>query len=202
MRSKDSLRKVISSNFSKRKNYLEIEKKLDTRKNFNFKYEYFLLLLVILLGGVTLEFRRVMSSKKNDNIEEVIIINQVNDGFLNVDNEDIKKGTNQVLPMYNFIDDACQENNYTLKDFKEVNTKEAKYQLDYLKDEIQMTIYILKDDYSLKDYQSSIVASRDIYILESDEYIYIYFEQDNIKVLLKMLKEEKEEGLNLIKSFN
>ena len=202
MRSKDSLREVISSNFSKRKNYLEIEKKLDTRKNFNFKYVYFLLLLVILLGGVTLEFRRVMSSKKNDNIEEVIIINQVDDEFFKVDNEDIKKGTNEILPIYNFIDDVCQENNYTLKDFKEVNTKEVKYQLDYLKDEIQMTIYILKDDYSLKDYQSSIVAGRDIYILESDEYIYIYFEQDNIKMLLKMKKEEKEEGLNLIKSFN
>ena len=50
MQSKDSLREIISSNFSKRKNYLEIEKRFDTKKNF--KYKYFLLLLVILLGGV------------------------------------------------------------------------------------------------------------------------------------------------------
>ena len=198
MRSKDSLREVISSNFSKRKNYLEMEKKLDIRKNF--KYEYFLLLLVILLGGVW-KFKRVMSFKNSDNINE-IIINQVDDDFLRVDDDSIKKGTNEVLPMFNFIDKRCLENGYTLKDFKKVNTKNIKYQLDYLKDKVKMTIYILKDDYSLKDYQSSIVAGRDIYILESDEYIYIYFEQDNIKMLLKMKKEEKEEGLNLIKSFN
>lgn len=201
MRSKDSLREVISSNFSKRKNYLEMEKKLDTRKNF--KYEYFLLLLVILLGGVW-KFKGVISFKNSDNIKEIIIINQVDDDFLRVDDDDdsIKKGTNEVLPMFNFIDEKCLENGYTLKDFKEVNTKEIKYQLDYLKDKFKMTIYILKDDYSLKDYQSSIVASRDVYILEDDEYIYFYFEQDNIKILLKMVKEEKEEGINIIKSFN
>lgn len=198
MRSKDSLRKIISSNFSKRKNYLEIEKRFDTKKNF--KYKYFLLLLVILLGGVW-EFKRVMSSKNSDNIDE-IIINQVNDDFLRVDDDSIKKGTNEVLPMFNFIDKRCLENGYTLKDFKKVNTKNIKYQLDYLKDKVQMTIYILKDDYSLKDYQSSIVASRDVYILEDDRYIYFYFEQDNIKILLKMVKEEKEEGINIIKSFN
>ena len=104
--------------------------------------------------------------------------------------------------MFNFIDEKCLENGYTLKDFKEVNTKKIKYQLDYLKDKFKMTIYVLKDDYSLKDYQSSIVASRDVYILEDDGYIYIYFEQDNIKLLLKTIKEEKEEGINLIKSFN
>lgn len=201
MRSKDSLREVISSNFSKRKNYLEMEKKLDTRKNF--KYEYFLLLLVILLGGVW-KFKGVISFKNSDNIKEIIIINQVDDDFLRVDDDDdsIKKGNNEVLPMFNFIDEKCLENGYTLKDFKEVNTKEIKYQLDYLKDKFKMTIYILKDDYSLKDYQSSIVASRDVYILEDDEYIYFYFEQDNIKILLKMVKEEKEEGINIIKSFN
>lgn len=198
MRSKDSLRKIISSNFSKRKNYLEIEKRFDTKKNF--KYKYFLLLLVILLGGVW-EFKRVMSSKNSDNIDE-IIINQVNDDFLRVDDDSIKKGTNEVLPMFNFIDKRCLENGYTLKDFIKVNTKNIKYQLDYLKDKVQMTIYILKDDYSLKDYQSSIVASRDVYILEDDRYIYFYFEQDNIKILLKMVKEEKEEGINIIKSFN
>lgn len=198
MRSKDSLREIISSNFSKRKNYLEIEKRFDTKKNF--KYEYFLLLLVILLGGV-LEFKRVMSSKNSDNIDE-IIINQVDDDFLRVDDDSIKKGTNEVLPMFNFIDKRCLENGYTLKDFKKVNTKNIKYQLDYLKDKFKMTIYILKDDYSLKDYQSSIVASRDVYILEDDRYIYFYFEQDNIKILLKMVKEEKEEGINIIKSFN
>lgn len=198
MQSKDSLREIISSNFSKRKNYLEIEKRFDTRKNF--KYEYFLLLLVILLGGV-LEFKRVTISKNSDNIDE-IIINQVNDDFLRVDDDSIKKGTNEVLPMFNFIDKRCLENGYTLKDFKKVNTKNIKYQLDYLKDKVKMTIYILKDDYSLKDYQSSIVASRDVYILEDDEYIYFYFEQDNIKILLKMVKEEKEEGINIIKSFN
>lgn len=198
MRSKDSLREVISSNFSKRKNYLEMEKKLDTRKNF--KYEYFLLLLVILLGGVW-KFKRVINFKNSDNINE-IIINQVDDDFLRVDDDSIKKGTNEVLPMFNFIDEKCLENGYTLKNFKEVNTKKIKYQLDYLKDKFKMTIYILKDDYSLKDYQSSIVASRDVYILEDDGYIYIYFEQNNIKLLLKMIKEEKEEGINLIKSFN
>lgn len=198
MRSKDSLREIISSNFSKRKNYLEIEKRFDTKKNF--KYEYFLLLLVILLGGA-LEFKRVMSSKNGDNIDE-IIINQVNDDFLRVDDDSIKKGTNEVLPMFNFIDKRCLENGYTLIDFKKVNTKNIKYQLDYLKDKVKMTIYILKDDYSLKDYQSSIVASRDVYILEDDRYIYFYFEQDNIKILLKMVKEEKEEGINIIKSFN
>ncbi len=198
MRSKDSLREVISSNFSKRKNYLEMEKKLDIRKNF--KYEYFLLLLVILLGGVW-KFKRVMSFKNSDNINE-IIINQVDDDFLRVDDDSIKKGTNEVLPMFNFIDKRCLENGYTLKDFKKVNTKNIKYQLDYLKDKVKMTIYILKDDYSLKDYQSSIVASRDVYILEDDRYIYFYFEQDNIKILLKMVKEEKEEGINIIKSFN
>lgn len=198
MRSKDSLRKIISSNFSKRKNYLEIEKRFDTKKNF--KYKYFLLLLVILLGGVW-EFKRVMSPKNGDNIDE-IIINQVDDDFLRVDDDSIKKGTNEVLPMFNFIDKRCLENGYTLKDFKKVNTKNIKYQLDYLKDKVQMTIYILKDDYSLKDYQSSIVASRDVYILEDDGYIYFYFEQDNIKILLKMVKEEKEEGINIIKSFN
>ncbi len=198
MRSKDSLREVISSNFSKRKNYLEMEKKLDTRKNF--KYEYFLLLLVILLGGVW-KFKGVINFKNSDNINE-IIINQVDDDFLRVDDDIIKKGTNEVLPMFNFIDEKCLENGYTLKDFKEVNTKKIKYQLDYLKDKFKMTIYILKDDYSLKDYQSSIVASRDVYILEDDGYIYIYFEQDNIKLLLKMIKEEKEEGINLMKSFN
>lgn len=198
MQSKDSLREIISSNFSKRKNYLEIEKRFDTKKNF--KYEYFLLLLVILLGGV-LEFKRVTISKNSDNIDE-IIINQVDDDFLRVDDDSIKKGTNEVLPMFNFIDKRCLENGYTLKDFKKVNTKNIKYQLDYLKDKFQMTIYILKDDYSLKDYQSSIVASRDVYILEDDGYIYFYFEQDNIKILLKMVKEEKEEGINIIKSFN
>lgn len=198
MRSKDSLREIISSNFSKRKNYLEIEKRFDTKKNF--KYKYFLLLLVILLGGVW-EFKRVMSSKNSDNIDE-IIINQVDDDFLRVDDDSIKKGTNEVLPMFNFIDKRCLENGYTLKDFKKVNTKNIKYQLDYLKDKVKMTIYILKDDYSLKDYQSSIVASRDVYILEDDRYIYFYFEQDNIKILLKMVKEEKEEGINIIKSFN
>lgn len=198
MRSKDSLREIISSNFSKRKNYLEIEKRFDTKKNF--KYEYFLLLLVILLGGV-LEFKRVMSPKNSDNIDE-IIINQVDDDFLRVDDDSIKKGTNEVLPMFNFIDKRCLENGYTLKDFKKVNTKNIEYQLDYLKDKVKMTIYILKDDYSLKDYQSSIVASRDVYILEDDRYIYFYFEQDNIKILLKMVKEEKEEGINIIKSFN
>lgn len=198
MRSKDSLREIISSNFSKRKNYLEIEKRFDAKKNF--KYEYFLLLLVILLGGVW-EFKRVMTSKNSDNIDE-IIINQVNDDFLRVDDDSIKKGTNEVLPMFNFIDKRCLENGYTLKDFKKVNTKNIKYQLDYLKDKVKMTIYILKDDYSLKDYQSSIVASRDVYILEDDGYIYFYFEQDNIKILLKMVKEEKEEGINIIKSFN
>ena len=198
MRSKDSLREIISSNFSKRKNYLEIEKRFDTKKNF--KYEYFLLLLVILLGGVW-EFKRVMSSKNGDNIDE-IIINQVDDDFLRVDDDSIKKGTNEVLPMFNFIDKRCLENGYTLKDFKKVNTKNIKYQLDYLKDKFKMTIYILKDDYSVKDYQSSIVASRDVYILEDDGYIYFYFEQDNIKILLKMVKEEKEEGINIIKSFN
>lgn len=198
MRSKDSLRKIISSNFSKRKNYLEIEKRFDTKKNF--KYKYFLLLLVILLGGVW-EFKRVMSPKNGDNIDE-IIINQVDDDFLRVDDDSIKKGTNEVLPMFNFIDKRCLENGYTLKDFKKVNTKNIKYQLDYLKDKVKMTIYILKDDYSLKDYQSSIVASRDVYILEDDGYIYFYFEQDNIKILLKMVKEEKEEGINIIKSFN
>ena len=198
MRSKDSLREIISSNFSKRKNYLEIEKRFDTKKNF--KYKYFLLLLVILLGGV-LEFKRVMSSKNSVNIDE-IIINQVDDDFLRVDDDSIKKGTNEVLPMFNFIDKRCLENGYTLKDFKKVNTKNIKYQLDYLKDKVKMTIYILKDDYSLKDYQSSIVASRDVYILEDDRYIYFYFEQDNIKILLKMIKEEKEEGINIIKSFN
>ena len=198
MRSKDSLREVISSNFSKRKNYLEMEKKLDIRKNF--KYEYFLLLLVILLGGVW-KFKRVMSFKNSDNINE-IIINQVDDDFLRVDDDSIKKGTNEILPMFNFIDKRCLENGYTLKDFKKVNTKNIKYQLDYLKDKVKMTIYILKDDYSLKDYQSSIVASRDVYILEDDRYIYFYFEQDNIKILLKMVKEEKEEGINIIKSFN
>ena len=198
MRSKDSLREIISSNFSKRKNYLEIEKRFDTKKNF--KYEYFLLLLVILLGGVW-EFKRVMSPKNGDNIDE-IIINQVDDDFLRVDDDSIKKGTNEVLPMFNFIDKRCLENGYTLKDFKKVNTKNIKYQLDYLKDKFKMTIYILKDDYSLKDYQSSIVASRDVYILEDDGYIYFYFEQDNIKILLKMVKEEKEEGINIIKSFN
>lgn len=198
MQSKDSLREIISSNFSKRKNYLEIEKRFDTKKNF--KYEYFLLLLVILLGGVW-EFKRVMSPKNGDNIDE-IIINQVNDDFLRVDDDSIKKGTNEVLPMFNFIDKRCLENGYTLKDFKKVNTKNIKYQLDYLKDKFKMTIYILKDDYSLKDYQSSIVASRDVYILEDDRYIYFYFEQDNIKILLKMVKEEKEEGINILKSFN
>lgn len=198
MRSKDSLREIISSNFSKRKNYLEIEKRFDTKKNF--KYEYFLLLLVILLGGVW-EFKRVMSSKNSDNIDK-IIINQVDDDFLRVDDDSIKKGTNEVLPMFNFIDKRCLENGYTLKDFKKVNTKNIKYQLDYLKDKFKMTIYILKDDYSLKDYQSSIVASRDVYILEDDGYIYFYFEQDNIKILLKMIKEEKEEGINILKSFN
>lgn len=198
MRSKDSLRKIISSNFSKRKNYLEIEKRFDTKKNF--KYEYFLLLLVILLGGVW-EFKRVMSFKNSDNIDE-IIINQVDDDFLRVDDDSVKKGTNEVLPMFNFIDKRCLENGYTLKDFKKVNTKNIKYQLDYLKDKVKMTIYILKDDYSLKDYQSSIVASRDVYILEDDGYIYFYFEQDNIKILLKMVKEEKEEGINILKSFN
>lgn len=198
MRSKDSLREIISSNFSKRKNYLEIEKRFDTKKNF--KYEYFLLLLVILLGGVW-EFKRVMSPKNGDNIDE-IIINQVDDDFLRVDDDSIKKGTNEVLPMFNFIDKRCLENGYTLKDFKKVNTKNIEYQLDYLKDKVKMTIYILKDDYSLKDYQSSIVASRDVYILEDDRYIYFYFEQDNIKILLKMVKEEKEEGINIIKSFN
>lgn len=198
MQSKDSLREIISSNFSKRKNYLEIEKRFDTKKNF--KYKYFLLLLVILLGGV-LEFKRVTISKNSDNIDE-IIINQVDDDFLRVDDDSIKKGTNEVLPMFNFIDKRCLENGYTLKDFKKVNTKNIKYQLDYLKDKFQMTIYILKDDYSLKDYQSSIVASRDVYILEDDGYIYFYFEQDNIKILLKMVKEEKEEGINIIKSFN
>ncbi len=198
MRSKDSLREIISSNFSKRKNYLEIEKRFDTKKNF--KYEYFLLLLVILLGGVW-EFKRVMSPKNGDNIDE-IIINQVDDDFLRVDDDSIKKGTNEVLPMFNFIDKKCLENGYTLKDFKKVNTKNIKYQLDYLKDKFKMTIYILKDDYSLKDYQSSIVASRDVYILEDDRYIYFYFEQDNIKILLKMVKEEKEEGINILKSFN
>lgn len=198
MRSKDSLREIISSNFSKRKNYLEIEKRFDTKKNF--KYEYFLLLLVILLGGVW-EFKRVMSFKNSDNIDE-IIINQVDDDFLRVDDDSVKKGTNEVLPMFNFIDKRCLENGYTLKDFKKVNTKNIKYQLDYLKDKVKMTIYILKDDYSLKDYQSSIVASRDVYILEDDGYIYFYFEQDNIKILLKMVKEEKEEGINILKSFN
>ncbi len=198
MQSKDSLREIISSNFSKRKNYLEIEKRFDTKKNF--KYEYFLLLLVILLGGAW-EFKRVMSSKNSDNIDE-IIINQVDDDFLRVDDDSIKKGTNEVLPMFNFIDKRCLENGYTLKDFKKVNTKNIKYQLDYLKDKFKMTIYILQDDYSLKDYQSSIVASRDVYILEDDRYIYFYFEQDNIKILLKMVKEEKEEGINIIKSFN
>ena len=198
MRSKDSLREIISSNFSKRKNYLEIEKRFDTKKNF--KYKYFLLLLVILLGGVW-EFKRVMSFKNSDNIDE-IIINQVDDDFLRVDDDSIKKGTNEVLPMFNFIDKRCLENDYTLKDFKGVNTKNIKYQLDYLKDKFKMTIYILQDDYSLKDYQSSIVASRDVYILEDDRYIYFYFEQDNIKILLKMVKEEKEEGINIIKSFN
>ncbi len=198
MRSKDSLREIISSNFSKRKNYLEIEKRFDAKKNF--KYEYFLLLLVILLGGVW-EFKRVMSFKNSDNIDE-IIINQVDDDFLRVDDDSIKKGTNEVLPMFNFIDKRCLENGYTLKDFKKVNTKNIKYQLDYLKDKFKMTIYILQDDYSLKDYQSSIVASRDVYILEDDGYIYFYFEQDNIKILLKMVKEEKEEGINIIKSFN
>lgn len=198
MRSKDSLREIISSNFSKRKNYLEIEKRFDTKKNF--KYEYFLLLLVILLGGVW-EFKRVMSSKNSVNIDE-IIINQVDDDFLRVDDDSIKKGINEVLPMFNFIDKRCLENGYTLKDFKKVNTKNIKYQLDYLKDKFKMTIYILQDDYSLKDYQSSIVASRDVYILEDDRYIYFYFEQDNIKILLKMVKEEKEEGINIIKSFN
>lgn len=198
MRSKDSLREIISSNFSKRKNYLEIEKRFDAKKNF--KYEYFLLLLVILLGGVW-EFKRVMSFKNSDNIDE-IIINQVDDDFLRVDDDSIKKGTNEVLPMFNFIDKRCLENGYTLKDFKKVNTKNIKYQLDYLKDKFKMTIYILQDDYSLKDYQSSIVASRDVYILEDDRYIYFYFEQDNIKILLKMVKEEKEEGINIIKSFN
>ena len=198
MRSKDSLREIISSNFSKRKNYLEIEKRFDTKKNF--KYEYFLLLLVILLGGVW-EFKRVMSFKNSDNIDE-IIINQVDDDFLRVDDDSVKKGTNEVLPMFNFIDKRCLENGYTLKDFKKVNTKNIKYQLDYLKDKVKMTIYILKDEYSLKDYQSSIVASRDVYILEDDGYIYFYFEQDNIKILLKMVKEEKEEGINILKSFN
>lgn len=198
MQSKDSLREIISSSFSKRKNYLEIEKRFDTKKNF--KYKYFLLLLVILLGGVW-EFKRVMSPKNGDNIDE-IIINQVNDDFLRVDDDSIKKGTNEVLPMFNFIDKRCLENGYTLKDFKKVNTKNIKYQLDYLKDKFKMTIYILKDDYSFKDYQSSIVASRDVYILEDDGYIYFYFEQDNIKILLKMVKEEKEEGINIIKSFN
>ncbi len=198
MRSRDSLREIISSNFSKRKNYLEIEKRFDTKKNF--KYKYFLLLLVILLGGVW-EFKRVMSFKNGDNIDE-IIINQVDDDFLRVDDDSIKKGTNEVLPMFNFIDKRCLENGYTLKDFKKVNTKNIKYQLDYLKDKVKMTIYILKDDYRLKDYQSSIVASRDVYILEDDGYIYFYFEQDNIKILLKMVKEEKEEGINIIKSFN
>lgn len=198
MRSKDSLREIISSNFSKRKNYLEIEKRFDAKKNF--KYEYFLLLLVILLGGVW-EFKRVMTSKNSDNIDE-IIINQVDDDFLRVDDDSIRKGTNEVLPMFNFIDKRCLENGYTLKDFKKVNTKNIKYQLDYLKDKFKMTIYILKDDYSLKDYQSSIVASRDVYILEDDRYIFFYFEQDNIKILLKMVKEEKEEGINIIKSFN
>ena len=198
MQSKDSLREIISSNFSKRKNYLEIEKRFDTKKNF--KYKYFLLLLVILLGGVW-EFKRVMSFKNSDNIDE-IIINQVDDDFLRVDDDSIKKGTNEVLPMFNFIDKRCLENGYTLKDFKKVNTKNIKYQLDYLKDKFKMTIYILKDDYSLKDYQSSIVASRDVYILEDDGYIYFYFEQDNIKIILKMVKEEKEEGINIIKSFN
>lgn len=198
MQSKDSLREIISFNFSKRKNYLEIEKRFDTKKNF--KYEYFLLLLVILLGGV-LKFKRVMSPKNGDNIDE-IIINQVDDDFLRVDDDSIKKGTNEVLPMFNFIDKRCLENGYTLKDFKKVNTKNIKYQLDYLKDKFKMTIYILKDDYSLKDYQSSIVASRDVYILEDDRYIYFYFEQDNVKILLKMVKEEKEEGINIIKSFN
>lgn len=198
MQSKDSLREIISSNFSKRKNYLEIEKRFDTKKNF--KYEYFLLLLVILLGGV-LEFKRIMSSKNSDNIDE-IIINQVDDDFLRVDDDSIKKGTNEVLPMFNFIDKRCLENGYTLKDLKKVNTKNIKYQLDYLKDKVKMTIYILKDDYRLKDYQSSIIASRDVYILEDDRYIFFYFEQDNIKILLKMVKEEKEEGINIIKSFN
>lgn len=198
MRSRDSLREIISSNFSKRKNYLEIEKRFDTKKNF--KYKYFLLLLVILLGGVW-EFKRVMSFKNGDNIDE-IIINQVDDDFLRVDDDSIKKGTNEVLPMFNFIDKRCLENGYTLKDFKKVNTKNIKYQLDYLKDKVKMTIYILKDDYRLKDYQSSIVASRDVYILEDDRHIYFYFEQDNIKILLKMVKEEKEEGINIIKSFN
>ena len=198
MQSKDSLREIISFNFSKRKNYLEIEKRFDTKKNF--KYEYFLLLLVILLGGV-LKFKRVMSPKNGDNIDE-IIINQVDDDFLRVDDDSIKKGTNEVLPMFNFIDKRCLENGYTLKDFKKVNTKNIKYQLDYLKDKFKITIYILKDDYSLKDYQSSIVASRDVYILEDDRYIYFYFEQDNVKIILKMVKEEKEEGINIIKSFN
>ena len=148
-----------------------------------------------------MKFKRVMSPKNGDNIDE-IIINQVDDDFLRVDDDSIKKGTNEVLPMFNFIDKRCLENGYTLKDFKKVNTKNIKYQLDYLKDKFKMTIYILKDDYSLKDYQSSIVASRDVYILEDDRYIYFYFEQDNVKILLKMVKEEKEEGINIIKSFN
>ena len=33
-----------------------------------------------------------------------------------------------------------------IKDFKKVNTKNIKYQLDYLKDKFKMTIYILQDD--------------------------------------------------------
>ena len=38
---------------------------------------------------------------------------------------------------------------------------------------------------------------------ESNEHFdFCSFEQDNIKILLKMVKEEKEEGINIIKSFN
>ena len=200
MKNKAYLRASMTKDFDKNKNYLEIMKRLEEKKNFKWQYVLGTLMVAIVIFGIMVPGVRSFQKKESPIIIDNIVVNEISDdfwqeGLIN------KKGLPNILEEYRFIDKICEENGYAWQDFKEAGNSKIKYQLAYQKDDISLKIYLLQADYELTDYQESYVNSQKVYLLEDTDNSYIYLTIEGVKVVIDTAKTEAEAGMKLARKF-
>lgn len=195
---KASLRASMVKDFDKTKNYLEITKYFEKKKNFKFRYVLWPLMVVIVILGIMASEARNFQRKESPIIIDNIVVNEISDDFWQ-EGPINKKGLSNILEEYLFIAKICEENGYIWRDFKEVGNVKIKYLLAYQKDDITLKIYFLQDDYELINYPESYINSQKVYLLEDTINSYICLTVEGIKVVISTPKMQTDAGMKLAK---
>ena len=201
MKNKDNLKKAMSHDFARDKNYLKIEDRLRIKGFYKLRYALYGLGILLIWGGLIYNFQRELQLKNIVNPVEEIIINTVDNSFLDTIKAG-KKGLPFSLENYQFIDDVCLQKGYVYRGFKEITNSEIKYLLEYQKDTIILKIYILQDDYKINNYQESKIGSKEVYLLQDKENIYANFKSNDVNLMIETIKEQEKEVLEFVRAFN